>query len=78
MFVAHCQIQVVDLSSDARYAVFIPDDIADIAILRLNKMLTNIIEGKHRLQITPALLGAQAGNSIIEQNQMQDVDMGEN
>jgi hypothetical protein len=23
-------------------------------------MLTNIIEGKHRLQITPALLGAQA------------------
>ncbi|CAG2202121.1 unnamed protein product [Mytilus edulis] len=59
-FVAHCQLPLVDLSSDAKHLVFVPEDIADIAILRLNKLLTSIVDGTHKLQITPALLGAQA------------------
>lgn len=59
-FVAHCQLPLVDIAPDAKHVVFIPDDIADVCILKPNRMLTSIIEGKHKIQITPALLGAQA------------------
>lgn len=59
-FVSHCQLPLVDISPDAKHTVFIPDDIDDVCILKPNTLLTNIIDGKHKVEITPALLGAQA------------------
>ncbi|CAG2252657.1 unnamed protein product [Mytilus edulis] len=59
-FVADCQLEAVDLSQDAKNVVFVPKDIADVAILRSNKLLSSMIEGKRRLPITQKLVDAQA------------------
>ena len=59
-FVSHDSVSLIDLSNDAKHVAFCSKVVSDVAFLRLNKILTSMVEGKRRLPITPSMVDAQA------------------
>ncbi|WAR21880.1 NWD1-like protein [Mya arenaria] len=45
-FQANCQVKAVDIATGGRCVAFIPEGIADLAILQPNKSLQDLLEGK--------------------------------
>ena len=45
-FQANCQVHAFDLSSGSRCVTYIPEGIADLAILKPNKALIEVLDGK--------------------------------
>lgn len=50
-FQTNCQVQAVDISAGAACIVYIPEGISDLAILKPNKALQDMLDGKADLPV---------------------------
>lgn len=59
-FVSHDPVSLIDLSDDARNVAFYTKIVLDVGLLKVNKILQSMVEGKRRQRITPSMVDAQA------------------